>query len=164
MQNSPAAMDYYIMFTRPEAKKLYDQGLPAPATPYSAGLDLAACLRDSDKDKDEIILEAGARAKIPTGIAIQPASPGHACFIYSRSGLGARDGLVVAQGVGLIDPDYTGEIFVFILNTSGERRRIAHGQRIAQLVIQPFRRPAFHEVEKLAGTARGSGGFGHTGK
>lgn len=162
MKNSPAAhaVDYYIMFTNPEAKKLYEGALPGPATPFSAGVDLAACLAD----QPEIILEAGARAKIATGIAIQPAEDGYAGFIYSRSGLGARDGLVVAQGVGLIDPDYTGEIFVYILNTANEQRRIVHGQRIAQLVIQHFARPIFREVEKLADTKRGAGGFGHTGK
>ncbi len=111
----------------------------------------------------EIFLEKGARIKIPTGLAIQPLKRGLAGFIYSRSGLGAKDGLIVAQGVGLVDPDYTGEIFVFILNTCGEKRTISHGQRIAQLVIQPFVRPKWRQVATLAKTERGAGGFGHTG-
>ena len=76
----------------------------------------------------------------------------------------AADGLTVAQGVGVIDPDYTGEILVVLLNTSGQERRIANGERIAQLIFQPFMRPRWREVQELAPTERGSGGFGHTGR
>ena len=83
-------------------------------------------------------------------------------FLYSRSGLGARDGLTVAQGVGVIDPDYTGEILVMLLNTSAEERRIRRGERVAQLVFQPFVMPAWQEGS-LSATERGEGGFGHTG-
>ncbi len=154
----PLEEDFEIQYVRPEAKNLYENGFPQPATPFSAGCDLAACLMER-----EIFLEKGARIKIPTGLAIQPLKRGLAGFIYSRSGLGAKDGLIVAQGVGLVDPDYTGEIFVFILNTCGEKRTISHGQRIAQLVIQPFVRPKWRQVAKLAKTERGAGGFGHTG-
>ena len=109
------------------------------------------------------LYEKGSWIKIPSGLSFQPLKRGRAGFIYSRSGLGAKDGLIVAQGVGLVDPDYTGEIFVFILNTCGEKRTISHGQRIAQLVIQPFVRPNWRQVAKLAKTERGAGGFGHTG-
>lgn len=154
------ALPVRIAFVRPGARELYtgEGGLPAPATPLSAGIDLRACL-----DGPEACIAAGARLTVPAGISIQPVTPGWAAFVYSRSGLGARDGLTVAQGVGLIDPDYTGEICVILLNTSGEERRLRRGERMAQLVFQPYGRPAWEEVQELRPTERGAGGFGHTG-
>lgn len=155
-----AAVD--LAFVRPGARKLYagdNQDFLAPATSQSAGFDLRACL-----DTAEAVIAPGQRLKVGTGIAVQPQAAGLAGFVYSRSGLGARDGLTVAQGVGVIDPDYTGEILVVLLNTSGQERRIANGERVAQLIFQPFIRPRWREVEELAPTKRGSGGFGHTGR
>ena len=73
-------------------------------------------------------------------------------------------GLTVAQGVGVIDPDYRGEITVVLLNTSGEERRLRRGDRIAQLVFQLALQVELEECETLGATGRGSGGFGHTGK
>ena len=154
-----------VAFVRPEARQLYAQDgddFFAPATSSSAGFDLRACLT-GDKGT-EAIIAPGQRLKIGTGIAVQPRAAGIAGFVYSRSGLGARDGLTVAQGVGVIDPDYTGEILVVLLNTSGQERRIANGERIAQLIFQPFMRPLWREVQELTPTERGSGGFGHTGR
>ena len=151
-----------VAFVRPAAKQLYAQDgddFFAPATSSSAGFDLRACL-----DEAEAVIAPGQRLKIGTGIAVQPHAADVAGFVYSRSGLGARDGLTVAQGVGVIDPDYTGEILVVLLNTSGQERRVAKGERIAQLVFQPFMRPNWREVAELAPTGRGSGGFGHTGR
>ena len=95
---------------------------------------------------------------------LEPATAFSAGILYSRSGLGAREGLTVAQGVGVIDPDYTGEILVMLLNTSGEERILKRGERMAQLVFQPFVRPVWQEVESLSATERGAGGFGHTGR
>lgn len=129
------------------------------STPTSAGLDLRACL-----DEDHIDIGPGERAKISAGISIEITKPGIAGFVYSRSGLGAKDGLTVAQGVGVIDPDYRGPIIVFMLNTSGQRRRIERGQRIAQLVFQPYHHAAIITADQLTDTQRGQGGFGHTGK
>ena len=149
------------------------------ATSGSVGLDLRACL-----EEDEAAIPAGGRLAIPSGIAVEPLTPGIAGFVYSRSGLGAMQGLTVAQGVGVIDPDYRGEITVVLLNTSNEERRLRRGDRIAQLVFQPAlqvvpvrtsgrydffgRRFALQveleECETLGATGRGSGGFGHTGK
>ena len=120
------------------------------ATSGSVGLDLRACL-----EEDEAAIPAGGRLAIPSGIA---------GFVYSRSGLGAMQGLTVAQGVGVIDPDYRGEITVVLLNTSGEERRLRRGDRIAQLVFQPALQVELEECETLGATGRGSGGFGHTGK
>lgn len=147
-----------LAFVRPEARELY-AGALQPATRLSAGLDLRACL-----DAPEIRIAPGERVCVPTGISVQPECAGLAGFLYSRSGLGAREGLTVAQGVGLIDPDYTGEILVMLLNTSGEERVLRHGERMAQLVFQPVVRPDWDVVERLEDTERGSGGFGHTGR
>ena len=152
----------HVAFVRPDARELYAQereDFLAPATAFSAGFDLRACL-----DAPEAHIVPGARLCVPTGLSVQPQQPGLAGFVYSRSGLGARDGLTVAQGVGVIDPDYTGEILVMLLNTSGEERRLRRGERMAQLIFQPYVRPAWQEVPELAVTRRGAGGFGHTGR
>ena len=105
-----------LAFVREGARSLY-AGQLEPATAFSAGIDLRACL-----DEDCVRIPAGGRFCVPAGISVQPCEAGFAGFLYSRSGLGAREGLTVAQGVGVIDPDYTGEILVMLLNTSG-----AHG-------------------------------------
>lgn len=130
----------------------------AYATKDSAGLDLRACI-----DEPEIVVPAGGRVAVPAGLAIEIEQPGLAGFVFSRSGLGARDGLTVAQGVGVIDPDYRGEIVVWLLNTSGQERRIARGERIAQLLFLPYCTARLSFVDDLSATARGAGGFGHTG-
>lgn len=147
-----------LAFVREGARSLY-AGQLEPATAFSAGIDLRACL-----DEDSVRIPAGGRFCVPAGISVQPCEAGFAGFLYSRSGLGAREGLTVAQGVGVIDPDYTGEILVMLLNTSGEERILKRGERMAQLVFQPFVRPVWQEVESLSATERGAGGFGHTGR
>lgn len=150
-----------IVFVREGARELYADGggdFLAPATGLSAGFDLRACFAE-----ETARIAARGRVFIPAGISVQPRSPDIAGFVYSRSGLGARDGLAVAQGVGIIDPDYTGEIVVPLLNTSGEERFVKRGERIAQLVFQPVVRPRWEETALLPPTGRGAGGFGHTG-
>lgn len=142
------------------ARDLYDSVGPSAATSGSAGFDLIAALPE---DVLEIEILPGQRIIIPTGIAIEPTAPGVAGFVYSRSGLGAVKGLTVAQGVGLIDPDYRGEVLVYLLNTSTMPHRLRRGERIAQLVFQPYFPPVWDVCETLGGTARGDGGFGHTG-
>lgn len=129
------------------------------ATSGSCGLDLKACF-----EEERISLTPGARIPVPSGLAIEIRQPGIAGFVFSRSGLGTKQGLVVSQGVGVIDPDYRGEIIVSLLNTSQEDREIVKGQRIAQLVFLPFFPAAFTVVEALSPTRRGAGGFGHTGE
>jgi dUTP pyrophosphatase len=149
-----------IRYLRPSARALYEaEGGLAYATPHSAGLDLRACFDDA-----ECVIPAGSRASVPSGIAVEPPAPGVAGFVYSRSGLGAVQGLTVAQGVGVIDPDYRGEILVILLNTSGEERRLRRGERMAQLVFQPIIRAELEVAERLGETKRGAGGFGHTGR
>ena len=149
-----------IRYLRPAARALYEaEGGLAYATMYAAGLDLRACFED-----EELVIPAGSRAQAPSGIAVESPTPDMAGFVYSRSGLGAVQGLAVAQGVGVIDPDYRGEIIVFLLNTSGEERRLRRGERMAQLVFQPIVRAEVEVAEELGETGRGAGGFGHTGR
>lgn len=138
---------------------LLEEYPPAYATDGSAAFDLRACI-----DPDELIIPAGGRAKIPAGLAIEIQAPGVAAFVVSRSGLGAKHGLTVAQGVGLIDPDYRGEIIVWLLNTSAEDKKVARGDRIAQLIFLPYYHARLEPADSLTPTERGSGGFGHTGK
>jgi len=130
----------------------------AYATEHSAGLDLRACI-----DAPELTVPVGGRVAVPAGLAIEIEQPGLAGFVFSRSGLGARDGLTLAQGVGVIDPDYRGEVTVWLLNTAGQERSIARGERIAQLLFLPYCTARLSFVDELSATGRGSGGFGHTG-
>ena len=149
-----------ILYLR-DARKIYTQGGNGLcyATPDSIGLDLRACFTTREEK-----IRPGSRICVPTGIAVEPVTQNLAGFIYSRSGLGAVQGLTVAQGTGVIDPDYRGEITVILLNTSSEVRYIKIGERIAQLIFQPAYQVTLREVETLSPTERGTKGFGHTGK
>ncbi len=111
---------------------------------------------------ETVTIPAGGRHLFGLGIAIQPILPNTAGFIYSRSGLGSK-GLAVANGVGVIDPQYTGELKAMMHNTTSEDWTVQEGERICQLVIQNYH--AFHPVfvEHLKETERGGGGFGSTG-
>ena len=151
-------LDVKIMFLR-QAAELYGQGSPHAATSGAAGFDLCADIPEGA----DCIIAPGLRTPVLTGIALEPMLEGVAAFVYSRSGLGAVQGLTVAQGVGLIDPDYRGEIKVYLLNTGQEPLRIKRGDRIAQMVFQPFYSANFVPVAELGATDRGQGGFGHTG-
>lgn len=158
-------IDVNIKFFR-DAEELYRDGGPAAATSGAAGFDLRAVLParpGGEPGSGEISIPPGGREQIRTGIAIEPMQPGVAAFVYSRSGLGAVKGLTVAQGTGIIDPDYRGEILVYLLNTGQEARSVKHGDRIAQMVFQPYFQPRFNPVQELGETGRGAGGFGHTG-
>jgi dUTP pyrophosphatase len=128
------------------------------STRDSVGLDLRACF-----DQNVLTLKPGRRKAVPAGVAIEILTPGIAGFIFSRSGLGTKEGLVVSQGVGVIDPDYRGEIIVSLRNTSRTERTIHQGQRIAQLLFLPAFQARLFAVDQLSETSRGHGGFGHTG-
>ncbi len=141
-----------------DAAALYGGGL-CYATPESAGMDLRACF-----DENEVVVMPGGRVRVPSGVCVEPCVPGVAGFVYSRSGLGAVKGLTVAQGVGVIDADYRGEIVVWLLNTSDSPLTVRRGDRVAQLVFQPVCRLEPRTVESLSETTRGRGGFGHTGR
>jgi dUTP pyrophosphatase len=133
-----------------------DLPLPSRATSGSSGFDLHAAV-----DTDQRI-EPGARALIPTGLRI--AVPhGYEAQVRPRSGLALRHGIVLPNSPGTIDSDYRGEIRVILLNAGSEPFTLRRGDRIAQLVIAPVVAAELQLVDELDETARGAGGFGHTG-
>jgi len=130
--------------------------LPHYASSGAAGMDLLAAI-DSD-----MIIRAGERALVPTGLKIGlPA--GYELQIRPRSGLALKHGITLPNTPGTIDEDYRGEIGVIILNTSREDFVVTRGMRIAQAVLAPVIRLTWVEVSELDETARGTGGFGSTG-
>jgi len=131
--------------------------LPAYATAGSAGVDLVAAL------EAPLVLSPGARAAVPTGIAL--ALPeGFEAQVRPRSGLALKHGIAVLNSPGTIDADYRGEVRVILANLGSEPVTIARGERIAQLVVAPVCRVDFERVAALPHTARGAGGFGSTGR
>lgn len=139
-------------------KKLNEKAtLPTYGSPEAAGADLYACL------EAPVTIEAGETAFIPTGLAME-VPKGCAGLIYARSSLGTKRGLAPANKVGVIDSDYRGQVMVVLHNHGKVAQTIAHGERIAQLLITPVLTPAYEEAEELTDTARGQGGFGSTGK
>jgi dUTP pyrophosphatase len=132
--------------------------LPHYATAGAAGLDLRACI-----DK-EFRLEPGDSRLVSSGIAIHVGDPGHAAIILPRSGLGAKNGIVLGNLVGLIDSDYQGPLMVSVWNRGREVFTVQPMDRIAQLVVIPVVQVEFEVVEDFAASARGAGGFGSTGK
>jgi len=132
--------------------------LPEYATPGSAGLDLRACL------EGPLTLDPGECELIPTGMAIHIADPGLAATILPRSGLGHRHGIVLGNLVGLIDSDYQGELMISCWNRGREPFTIEVGERIAQLVLVPVVQADFQVVASFEDSARGAGGFGHSGR
>ncbi len=133
-----------------------DLTLPAYETAQSAGLDLPAAI-DAD-----LVLAPGARAMVPTGLAI--ALPdGYEAQIRPRSGLVAKHGVTVLNSPGTIDADYRGELKAILINLGDEDFTITRGMRIAQMVIAPVTRIAWDPMAALPETQRGDGGFGSTG-
>jgi len=132
--------------------------LPAYATDGSAGLDLRACL------EAPLLLAAGKAELIPTGLAIHLGDPALAAVILPRSGLGHRHGVVLGNLVGLIDSDYQGQLMVSCWNRATEPFTIRPGERIAQLVVVPVVQVQLEVVTDFAASARGAGGFGHSGQ
>ena len=131
--------------------------LPAYATEASAGMDLRAAL------DAPLTLAPGDAALVPSGLALHIGDPGLCAVILPRSGLGHKHGIVLGNGTGLIDADYQGPLLISIWNRGREACSIQPGDRIAQLVILPVVRAAFEVVDTFEDSARGAGGFGHTG-
>ena len=130
--------------------------LPSRATEGSAGYDLCACL------PEPMTIGPGKIGRVPTGIALEiPA--GFAGLIYARSGLACKQGLAPANKVGVIDPDYRGEVLIALHNHSDAVRTVEPGDRIAQLILTPYLTADFQLAEDLTETDRGAGGFGSTG-
>lgn len=140
-------------------KKVKDNAkIPKIATSGAAGMDLYACITE------KITVEPQKIAVIPTGIAIELPNPSVAAFVYARSGLGIKHGICLANGVGVIDSDYTGEVCVGLINQFDEPYQIQPGERIAQLAVLPILCPVIEAVDTLTQTQRGAGGFGSTGR
>ena len=131
--------------------------LPAYATEASAGLDLRAAL------EAPLVLGPGETALVPSGIAIHLADPQLCAVVLPRSGLGHRHGIVLGNGTGLIDADYQGPLLISVWNRSQDSFTIQPGDRVAQLVVLPITRVSLQVVDTFADSARGEGGFGHTG-
>jgi len=131
--------------------------LPEYSTQHAAGLDLRANLTE------EVIMEPFERKLIPTGLFIE-LPVGFEAQVRPRSGLALKKGVTVLNSPGTIDADYRGEIQVILINLSSEKFVIQHGERIAQMVIASHENVNWEKVEFLDDTARGEGGFGHTGK
>ena len=133
-----------------------DLPLPAYESAHAAGMDLPAAVTG------DVVLAPGARAMVPTGLAI--ALPdGFEAQVRPRSGLAARDGVTVLNTPGTIDADYRGEVRVILINLGDAPFTISRGMRIAQMVIAPVTRVVIGETDVLPETARGEGGFGSTG-
>lgn len=132
--------------------------LPSYATAGSAGMDLRACL-DSP-----VTLAPGARALLPTGLAIALPGPEWVALIVGRSGLGVKHGVTLSNCVGVIDSDYRGELQVGLINQGQEPYTVEPGDRIAQLLVVPVVQAALTVTDTLDETERGSSGFGSTGR
>lgn len=150
--------------TTPVALKILDPRLgrdfPLPdyATVASAGMDLRAMI------DEPMTLEAGGSALIASGMAIHIGDPTLCAIVLPRSGLGHKHGIVLGNGVGLIDADYQGPLMISCLNRSAEAFTLTPGERIAQLVFMPIVRARFELVESFDPSLRGSGGFGSSGR
>jgi dUTP pyrophosphatase len=138
---------------RPEGD---DLPLPAYASAAAAGMDLVADI------PGELTLPAGARALVPTGIAIA-LPPGYEAQVRPRSGLALRHGVTLLNAPGTIDADYRGEISVVLVNLGRDPYTVRRGDRIAQMIVAPVSRASWRLVDELDATRRGAGGFGHTG-
>ncbi|HEY5780952.1 MAG TPA: dUTP diphosphatase [Lysobacter sp.] len=131
--------------------------LPTYATQASAGLDLRAALDEA------LTLQPGDTALVPSGLAIHVGDPTMCAVILPRSGLGHKHGIVLGNGTGLIDADYQGPLLISVWNRGREAFTMQPGDRIAQLVVLPIVRATLQVVEEFETSARGAGGFGHTG-
>lgn len=131
---------------------------PYYASAGAAAMDLHACI------DEPVVLKAGARCTVPTGIAIALPDAGYVALVFARSGLGIKKGVCLSNGVGVIDSDYRGEVAVGLLNTGSEDYLIRPGERIAQMAVVPVVQAELEQVDELDDTARGAGGFGSTGR
>ena len=137
-------------------KKLSENAvIPSYGTEYAAGADLYSSMEDVTINPNEtVFIHTDISIEIPVGLV---------GLIYARSGMACKKGVAPANKVGVIDSDYRGEIMVALYNHSNQAVTIAKGDRVAQLVIAPYIKADFQEVEELEDTVRGEGGFGSTG-
>ena len=135
-----------------------EYALPDYATDDSAGIDMRACI------DAPLQVAPGDTHLVPTGIAIHIDDPAVAAVLLPRSGLGHKHGIVLGNLVGLIDADYQGQVLVSCWNRGRQSFTIQPGERIAQMVFVPIVRAHFEVVESFQESARGAGGFGHSGR
>ncbi|MFQ5548922.1 MAG: dUTP diphosphatase [Woeseia sp.] len=131
--------------------------LPHYATDGSAGLDMRACI------DEPLSVKPGETELVPTGLAIHIGDSGLAAVLLPRSGLGHKHGLVLGNLTGLIDSDYQGQVFISCWNRGSEPYEISPGERVAQMVFVSVEQVRFEVVEEFRDSARGDGGFGHSG-
>jgi dUTP pyrophosphatase len=129
---------------------------PMYATPQAAGMDVAACI------ETDMLIEPQSSALVPTGLAIE-LPDGYEAQLRPRSGLALKHMISLPNTPATIDADYRGEVKVILINHGKAAFRVQHGDRIAQMVIAKVEKAEFVEAEQLSETARGEGGFGHTG-
>ena len=132
--------------------------MPNYATSGSAGIDLRACLDEA------VVLQPNQTTLVKTGMAVYIADPSYAGLILPRSGLGHKHGIVLGNLVGLIDSDYQGELMVSVWNRGQQPFTLEPGERMAQYVLVPVLQAEFELVSEFDQSARGAGGFGHTGR
>ena len=132
-------------------------GAPAYQSEHAAGMDLVAAV------EREIEIAPGEVVAVPTGLRVE-IPVGYEGQVRPRSGLAARHAIGVPNAPGTIDADYRGEVKVLLVNLGRNSYRVERGDRIAQLVIAPVVRAEIEVVPSLTATARGEGGFGHTGR
>lgn len=132
--------------------------MPAYGSDGAAGLDLRACI------DAPLTLEPGDSQLVPSGIAIHIGDPGYAALVLPRSGLGAKQGIVLGNLVGLIDSDYQGQVLVSVWNRSKSAFTIQPLDRIAQMIVVPVRQVEWNVVDEFDLSSRGASGFGSTGK
>ncbi len=135
---------------RPNAK------LPTYGSEFAAGADLYACL------DAPVTVAPHETVLVPTGLSLE-IPVGWAGLVYARSGLASKRNLAPANKVGVIDPDYRGEVMVSLHNHGTTPQTVEPGERVAQLVLTPYLTAQFFEAEALSDTVRGQGGFGSTG-
>jgi dUTP pyrophosphatase len=154
-------IDYDCKLTMDVQLKILDARLhtqmPSYATPGSAGLDLRACI------DTPLTLLPGQTVLVSTGMSIYLEDPAYAALILPRSGLGAKQGIVLGNLVGLIDSDYQGPLMVPAWNRGAQAFVLQPMERLAQMVIVPVVQAQFKIVDSFAASARGEGGFGSTG-
>jgi dUTP pyrophosphatase len=134
------------------------ESMPAYGSAGAAGLDLRACI------EAPLTLQPGDSQLVPSGIAIHIGDPGYAALVLPRSGLGAKNGIVLGNLVGLIDSDYQGQVFVSLWNRGQAAFTIQPMDRIAQMIVVPVQQVEWNVVDEFAASSRGAGGFGSTGK
>lgn len=141
--------------------RMFDDAIvPTFGSDGAAGADLYARI---DNERHMQAIYPNSTQMISTGICME-IPEGYVGLVFSRSGLATKQGLSLANCVGVIDSDYRGEIKIALHNHSDSIRKVKHGERVAQIVLVPFLKPVFHEQDSLSDTTRGEDGFGSTGQ